>query len=75
VTDGKFFFAQIMFLSYKKSQNMKISKKKILFFSTVNQSFPHIPYVASKKATTIAKNVREKLEGKSISKLSCLFII
>jgi hypothetical protein len=28
---------------------MKISEKKISFFSTQNQYFPHIPYVASKK--------------------------
>jgi hypothetical protein len=28
---------------------MKISKKKFSFFSTLNQYFPHIPYVASKK--------------------------
>jgi hypothetical protein len=28
---------------------MKISKKIFSFFSTVNQYFPHIPYVASKK--------------------------
>jgi hypothetical protein len=28
---------------------MKISKKKISFFSSLNQYFPHIPYVASKK--------------------------
>jgi hypothetical protein len=27
---------------------MKISEKKISFFSTLNQYFPHIPYVASK---------------------------
>jgi transposase len=28
---------------------VKISNKKISFFSTRNQYFPHIPYVASKK--------------------------
>jgi hypothetical protein len=28
---------------------MKISEKKFSFFSTLNQYFPHIPYVASKK--------------------------
>jgi hypothetical protein len=27
---------------------MKISEKKFSFFSTLNQNFPHIPYVASK---------------------------
>jgi hypothetical protein len=27
---------------------MKISEKKISFFSALNQYFPHIPYVASK---------------------------
>jgi hypothetical protein len=27
---------------------MKISEKKLSFFSTLNQYFPHIPYVASK---------------------------
>jgi hypothetical protein len=30
---------------------MKISEKKISFFSTLNQYFPHIPYVASKNRT------------------------
>jgi hypothetical protein len=28
---------------------VKISNKKFSFFSTRNQYFPHIPYVASKK--------------------------
>jgi hypothetical protein len=28
---------------------MKISEKTFSFFSTLNQYFPHIPYVASKK--------------------------
>jgi hypothetical protein len=30
---------------------MKIIGNKISFFSTLNQYFPHIPYVASKKET------------------------
>jgi hypothetical protein len=29
---------------------VKISNKKFSFFSSLNQYFPHIPYVASKKA-------------------------
>jgi hypothetical protein len=49
VTDGNFFIAQIMFLSHKKSLNVKISNKKFSFFSSRNQYFPHIPYVAGKK--------------------------
>jgi hypothetical protein len=32
---------------------VKISNKKISFFSTRNQYFPHIPYVASKKSKEI----------------------
>jgi hypothetical protein len=28
---------------------VKISKKKFAFFPSLNQYFPHIPYVASKK--------------------------
>jgi hypothetical protein len=51
VTDGNFFIAQIMFFSHKKSLNVKISNKKNSFFSSQNQYFPHIPYVASKKST------------------------
>jgi hypothetical protein len=39
---------------------VKTSKKKISFFSTLNQYFPHIPYVAKKK--------HEKLGIKSILK-------
>jgi hypothetical protein len=47
--DGrKFFFAQIMLFIHKKSSKIKISEKKFSFFSTLNQYFPHIPYVASK---------------------------
>jgi hypothetical protein len=30
---------------------VKISNKKFSFFSSRNQYFPHIPYVASKKVT------------------------
>jgi hypothetical protein len=56
VTDGKFFIAQIMFLSHKKSLNVKISNKKISFFSSRNQYFPHIPYVASKKSKSTILN-------------------
>jgi hypothetical protein len=44
----KKFIAQIMFFSHKKSKNVKISNKKFSFFSSRNQYFPHIPYVASK---------------------------
>jgi predicted ribosome-associated RNA-binding protein Tma20 len=38
-----------MFFSHKKSYNVLISNKKKSFFSSRNQYFPHIPYVASKK--------------------------
>jgi hypothetical protein len=31
---------------------VKISNKKFSFFPSLNQYFPHIPYVASKKAMT-----------------------
>jgi hypothetical protein len=51
VTDGILFSAQIMFFSYKKSLNEKISNNFFSFFSTRNQNFPHIPYVASKKSS------------------------
>jgi hypothetical protein len=47
----KFFIAQIMLFCHKKckkSLKMKIIKKIFSFFSTVNQYFPHIPYMASK---------------------------
>jgi hypothetical protein len=53
VTDGKFFIAQIMFFSHKKSLNVKICNKKISYFSSRNQYFPHIPYVASKNGRLI----------------------
>jgi hypothetical protein len=33
---------------------LKISNKKISFFPSLNQYFPHIPYVASKKNKKIA---------------------
>jgi hypothetical protein len=46
--DTRIFFAQIMFFSHKKSLNGKISNNFFSFFSTRNQYFPHIPYVASK---------------------------
>jgi hypothetical protein len=39
---------------------MKISNKKFSFFSTRNQYFPHIPYVASKKCVGFwQKNLQE----------------
>jgi hypothetical protein len=34
---------------------VKISNKKFSFFSTRNQYFPHIPYVASKKSKVSEK--------------------
>jgi hypothetical protein len=37
-----------MFFTHKKSLNVKISNKNFSFFSSRNQYFPHIPYVASK---------------------------
>jgi hypothetical protein len=49
VTDGKNFIAQIMFLAIKSPKTWKSAIKKISFFSSRNQYFPHIPYVASKK--------------------------
>jgi hypothetical protein len=48
VTDGKKFIAQIILFIHKKSKKVKISEKKFSFFSTPNQYFLHIPYVASK---------------------------
>jgi hypothetical protein len=57
VTDGKFFIAQIMFFINKKSKKVKISEKKISFFSTLNQYFPHISYVASKNVKNSAMSV------------------
>jgi hypothetical protein len=48
----KKFIAQIMFLSHKKSLNVKISNN-FFHLSQQNQYFPHIPYVASKKMKTI----------------------
>jgi hypothetical protein len=57
VTDGKIFIAQIMFFSHKKSQNVKISNKKKSFFSSRNQYFPHIPFVARKNEFR-AKKIR-----------------
>jgi hypothetical protein len=48
VTDEKIFIAQNMFFSHKKSKNGKISNNFFSFFSSQNQYFPHIPYVASK---------------------------
>jgi hypothetical protein len=64
VTDGNFFIAQIMLFIHKKSKKVKISEKKYSFFSTLNQYFPHIPYVASKKER---KNVQNSLshDGKT----------
>jgi hypothetical protein len=35
---------------------VKISNKKFSFFSSLNQYFPHIPYVASKKLEKVALN-------------------
>jgi hypothetical protein len=48
--DRRIFFliAQIMLVIHKKSRKMKISDF-FSFFSTLNQYFPHMPYVASKK--------------------------
>jgi hypothetical protein len=50
-----------MFFSQKKSSNVKISNKKISFFSSRNQYFPHIPYVASRK-WTVQHSKSSKLE-------------
>jgi hypothetical protein len=40
--------AQITLFIHKKSYKIKISEIFFLFFSTLNQYFPHISYVASK---------------------------
>jgi hypothetical protein len=42
-----FFSLKSCFLAIRT--NVKISNKKFSFFSTRNQNFPHIPYVASEK--------------------------
>jgi hypothetical protein len=43
---------------------VKISNKNFSFFSTRNQNFPHIPYVASKKVNFFAVRIRElKISG------------
>jgi hypothetical protein len=47
VTDGIFYIAQIILVIHK-SRKMKICDFFFSFFSTLNQYFPHIPYVASK---------------------------
>jgi hypothetical protein len=44
--------AQIMLVIPKKSRQMKISDF-FKFFSTLNQYFPHIPCVASKKGNFV----------------------
>jgi hypothetical protein len=44
---------KIMFFSHNKSKNVKISNNFFSFFSSLNQYFPHIPFVASKKETSI----------------------
>jgi hypothetical protein len=61
VTDGKFFIAQIMLFIHKKSKKVKISEKKLSFFSPLNQYFPHIPYVSSKNGIPDEKNERTGL--------------
>jgi hypothetical protein len=57
VTDGKKIIAQIMLFIHKKSYKIEISEKKFSFFSTLNQSFPHISYVASKKSDALVGRV------------------
>jgi hypothetical protein len=47
---------------------MKISNKKNSFFSTRNQYFPHIPYVASKK--TSLRNLNFKILSMRCIKLA-----
>jgi hypothetical protein len=58
VTDGKKLIAQIMLFSHKKFLKVKISKKKFSFFPSLNQNFPHIPYVASKNELRAKKSSR-----------------
>jgi hypothetical protein len=48
---------------------VKISNKKISFFPSRNQYFPHIPYVASKKDR---KNKKFKIFTKILAKISSL---
>jgi hypothetical protein len=54
---------------------VKISNKKKSFFSTRNQYFPHIPYVASKKmADFYGKYLNKKYylrEKKNLFKINC----
>jgi hypothetical protein len=62
VTDGKKFIAQIMFFSHKKSLNVKISNTFYSFFSSRNQYFPHIPYVASKMGEFFEERKKSNLD-------------
>jgi hypothetical protein len=46
----KFFYRSIHVIKSKKVLKSENKQKKFSFFPSLNQYFPHIPYVASKKS-------------------------
>jgi hypothetical protein len=53
---------------------VKISNKKISFFPSLNQYFPHIPYVASKKPPKYEQEFRHQQQNSTISKSSLVSV-